>query len=741
MIKDEKLNKLYECVINDEITTKNLKSYGLNSNDITNLVKLEILERVERGVYKLLDVDGLYTYSVELYNNQEYIRASLGFEKCIEMDEESYNAYFYLINHNLAIRNYEEAFKYIKMLIESDNEFLISDGNTYLYLLSKVYDVGDEYREYARELQYSQMKISFDDFRFSDHYEHNQIRGSVSNDKYSNAIKRLHDLKEKTDYGYLYNRPIKTLLCNVIEYINEEKEELLELVKNEKHEEIISYLEDKDKRSELSHSYYTILDLCNIILEIDKTNKFPEIRILETDKFYEAIEGNNFKLAKRLSEEYMKKYNIFPSNDLMYNMISKLCEKIEQVINKEKNIDFNDVMNCLLKNDVDNAYKNLSIYLKSIGKSEYEFLIVDLIKLGALEQDLSYSKACGVLTFLGMGMFNFDINNYINYFYMALNVKRFKEARIYLDIISKANNIIDNKIVVETLVEALNTTESLSVSKALNKEIDEKVKYLRENKGLVIFEPMIKEERNKIYEHVKDYEDIAMFSVGIEPDKRTILKHREPYMEKDELNNEFNLGKKAFEKKKYEEAIEHFLNIINRGKFSAYVSATLGLAYLKIDNKEEALKYLIVANCMNKESRNGYSLDDIIAKLQGKKMARETTKDYFKMDIEEFKEEDFSVIKFNEINSYVMTSGLDVREACKNLDMSEEEINKVLLTYAKEYYTCGIYEKGDQFLKAFEKSENKSHGNMKLYNEIVKNKKFYFNRTKKKKEMSLVLKP
>ena len=57
----------------------------------------------------------------------------------------------------------------------------------------------------------------------------------------------------------------------------------------------------------------------------------------------------------------MKKYNIFPSNDLMYNMISKLCEKIDQVINKEKNIDFNDVMNCLLKNDVDNAYKN-SLY-------------------------------------------------------------------------------------------------------------------------------------------------------------------------------------------------------------------------------------------------------------------------------------------------------------------------------------------------------------------------------------------
>ena len=60
MIKAEKLNKLYECVINEELITKSLNSYGLNSNDITNLVKLEYLERVERGVYRLLNVDGLY---------------------------------------------------------------------------------------------------------------------------------------------------------------------------------------------------------------------------------------------------------------------------------------------------------------------------------------------------------------------------------------------------------------------------------------------------------------------------------------------------------------------------------------------------------------------------------------------------------------------------------------------------------------------------------------------------------
>ena len=51
-INEENLNKLYEGIVKgNELTTKELNSYGFNSKDLADLIKQGRLERVKRGYY------------------------------------------------------------------------------------------------------------------------------------------------------------------------------------------------------------------------------------------------------------------------------------------------------------------------------------------------------------------------------------------------------------------------------------------------------------------------------------------------------------------------------------------------------------------------------------------------------------------------------------------------------------------------------------------------------------------
>ena len=51
--------------------------------------------------------------------------------------------------------------------------------------------------------------------------------------------------------------------------------------------------------------------------------------------------------------------------------------------------------------------------------------------------------------------------------------------------------------------------------------------------------------------------------------------------------------------------------------------------------------------------------------------------------------------------------------------------NSVKLLYAREFFFKGMVDKGEEFLKSYERSSNKSADNKKMYREIINNKKLY----------------
>ena len=114
---NENYQKMYEGILmGEELTTKNLNSYGFSSRDLMNMVRSGILERVKRGHYSLVTMDGLYQYGEELLSYQEEDKAAQCFLKCAQLDSSCGQAFHKLVLLKIKSVDYKEAFQYIDCL-------------------------------------------------------------------------------------------------------------------------------------------------------------------------------------------------------------------------------------------------------------------------------------------------------------------------------------------------------------------------------------------------------------------------------------------------------------------------------------------------------------------------------------------------------------------------------------------------------------------------------------------------
>lgn len=503
MINEENLNKLYNGLIdNKELTTKELNSYGFNSKDLTDLINDGVLERVRRGYYSFLSIDSLFYYGKQLIASKEYNKATICFFKCFELNPNHKGACFQLFLRSIQNRDYEKAFEYFEHFYDSENKYYNNDSNFYLYLLSMITKLPEKHREYAKYLKLEDIRIDFNDKRFEDTYSQNKVRIFALNQKFTLAAKQLNELIKQKRRLSVQDIIVKTLLAQAIEVQNNLKKNIANLSIEKKYDEIISCLEEVQKRHHLSTADECILSLVKEISKFKKTGIIPEKEIASTNKLFEAINGKNFEVALSLSREYIERNNIDSNDNAMFVLLKDITEliksknnkvtnqtviespkeegtpTIEKVVTKTNtvsitsNITFADVIGYLMQNDFDNSFRALRSYLNNINKSEYEPLIIDLIKISLIEQDMAFSKPMIALTYIARENFKFAISEYIQNFYETLAQNRFTEARIYLDIIANANKLGQACVLTTNLEQVLNTTEKVLNYKRNNETLD-----------------------------------------------------------------------------------------------------------------------------------------------------------------------------------------------------------------------------------------------------------------------------
>ena len=780
MVDSNTIKKLYDTVIqssDDKLTSKELISCGFNYHDLDKLIARGTIVRVERGVYSFRAVDDLFHYGKELISKDLFKKSYLCLEKCYELDPNNLEVCFQLFDKHISDDNFEEAFKYLDKLMETDNKYYQIDYDYYLYLLNFITEIPDKYQQYVKYLTYDYIKIPKDDKRYENINNQNIIRKWAIAKNFSYALQLQNDLLAETKYNTVQNMLIKKILKKVVISQNELADNLLKLIQEGNYSEIIKVLEEQDKRCGITIVQEQLLYLAKQILYISSARVIPEKSPMHENTYFEAIKTNNYDEALRIYSKYSAEKSIYTDyyhydtdNDkivLLLTEISKLIEDIsksteltddreievlgtEAEISSEKDSSsvLSLIINDLVNDNIDEAFIKLTEYMRSINREEYEFLIVDLIKISLLQGDKTFEVPINTLSLMNMEDYNIELFDYIKGFYEALGQEEMAIADIYLDILKKGSNlnqnptvgkrledilaicedIYDDKIEAASLKEEVTSqgVEKDTESDDIKEFIDEMHSRLMIDRGIILLDPMTREQRKQIHILVREYNDMTSFSVGEDSNRRVVLRKKSGFLPEYNLKEEENLARDLYVSGRYDQCIEKNLDILGHLKMpNSYIFAKLGMAYLKNGNLEQAITYLEVADALNKENNLSYDYSSLIKAIKDKNNGeKDVGLDMNKEDFSSGEDENENEL-FNMVNDLVSLTGLDVESAGFQLGLNLGQINTVKLLYAKEFFRQGMSEKGEQFLKSFTISHNKTQENKELFDEIVKNKKLY----------------
>ena len=319
--------------------------------------------------------------------------------------------------------------------------------------------------------------------------------------------------------------------------------------------------------------------------------------------------------------------------------------------------------------------------------------------------------------------------------------------------------VILNKMIKTNGVEVVNETtprievpeekknEPIVLTESEMQSIDAKVKQLRNGRMLYLLDPMSHEKRALIRDYVKfNYEeDIATFSIGLEPERRVVLRYKPVVREHVEIKEVLNEAKSAYSLGKYEanlenyeeafkyyeEALKNYELVMKIGKPFASTYSGYGMTLYRLNRKKEALDSLKVATIMSKTESNGkIDFTDLIEKLENppKEEDKKPKTVVYENEFEEKNEEVLDNEIIEGIISLITDGGMKLEDILKEFNLNELTSNYVKLIYARDNYYIGNDYVGDKYFKQVEKSKAKDSKVKKLYNEIKVNKKYYHNR-------------
>jgi len=671
-------------------------------------------------------------------------------------------------------QEFDEAFQYFKVVYESKK--YLQNNNFYLYMLNLLIDLPLEYKEIAENLTLEDIMLP------EVQLNERQRRTYVFNSEYVMALKISNQIINEQGKSRIVDVISRGLIKAIIEknkIIVVSEKDIIDLINNEKYEEALRCLGQCTLRNKRDKDNIYVKALIEALIDI-QNGIIPEKENTRYCTIYNLIDHKDYKRALELFEKLnLPNPNFVPKNHLIYILLIKINEALEKVQGtkeskqsylQESKDSFVKVITNLINQDFDNAFKVLKTYLKSINQSEFEFLIMDLIKISLIEKDVAFTKPMLTLTYMAKGTFKFNADEYIQNFYESISLENYQEAKIYLDIISQINMAL-----AESLKQALNGKISESndfdlVQTELEESVDEiseqtvitspkkvnnvdviyknDIEYIESHlqqlyeNGILLLEPMDNKRRGNIHRFIDKIPDIKSFSIGEGSSRRVVLKfnpYQYGYIDVKKLANE---AYEAYNNSNYDNALEKLKPILEFGDPATWVYARIGLIYMKKAEIKLAIDYLTVATELSIERNEDYDFTQLILNLQGKNRVKikphvDIIEDEFDDNIEKYGIENIQKILDYMSNSY---GGVNVsfNMVCIKYNLDKEQENIVALILAREYYAHKMFVTGDKFLKLVEKTKNKTDLVKSLYKEVSNRKPFYQNMPEENKRLKFI---
>lgn len=500
----------------EEIKLEDLYYKGIYQIDIDILVKEKIIE-INDGKVILIAVNELENYGERLFETRNYSRARECFMRCDVLSHDTLKSYYYLFLDSINTECYDEALEYyLKNILEMES--CHENGNYFLYLLSMVTDLSCELKDRLDSIRLEDIYIKDENIDIRILNEINNTRKMAWNHNFYQAKQNHSDVSIKYSKISIQDKIIGALLNKILKNQSQIKSNILDLVKKKDYESLIDYLSNLKLNKRISKNDECLLFLLSEMSKIKNSDYVPEPVFSNSNNLFDLIYNYDFKKALTISTEILTKRNV----DLAENSLNIVLREIVSLVDSKKDLktdenavdkirdefvdsknaenieeedclsnDINvsqiesfdktsvesanllkDIIADLVSGDLNSATNAIKYFLARVGYDQYEFLILDLIKISLLEKDIAFTEPMLALILIYKNNYNFNMADYIKAFYHKLIDDKFDIARIYLDILSKSSILGCECILTSKMEYVLKMTEQNFINSKKEKNIN-----------------------------------------------------------------------------------------------------------------------------------------------------------------------------------------------------------------------------------------------------------------------------
>lgn len=332
-MENNKIETLYKMLINGITLNDNtLRVYGFSENEIYELISRRIIAPTSDKSYKLVYVEKLRKYGISLLQQGKFKEADICFQICYEVAPTGKNICLQVMISAIKKGDYQKVYEIFANLEKNHPERNSASNNLYLYLLSIIAPVPEEYIERTRQIESKDIVLTY---AVGTKVE-NEIRKAISQNKFAYACKLINErMQREKDYSVKFEL-LRALVIEAIEWNKRFRTKLYNLIENEKYEEVVHTLMQEQSKRRLSEQETNILLIAHAIVSVRKTKIIPEPVMNNANNMQEAIIDNNFALALKINEDFLEFNNINQEENLVHILLTKLISVIEDTKTQEQ---------------------------------------------------------------------------------------------------------------------------------------------------------------------------------------------------------------------------------------------------------------------------------------------------------------------------------------------------------------------------------------------------------------------
>ena len=175
----------------------------------------------------------------------------------------------------LRFKDYNKAFFYFEKIYLNSQKFDNPDGNLYLYLLGLITIVPEKYLDHLKNLKFIDMRVDYNDIRYSKISLQNKFRGAVIDQRFTTAINKISQLLHSNSMPHLSGIVTIELLMQAKNVQFKRKEAVYELIEKKDYQGLYNFYENLQNIQNLGLNDKYLFALVSDLLKIRQTGIIP----------------------------------------------------------------------------------------------------------------------------------------------------------------------------------------------------------------------------------------------------------------------------------------------------------------------------------------------------------------------------------------------------------------------------------------------------------------------------------